>query len=218
MAARRSWVLPALVRHVTLAGLDPGPGVVWAWSDWATDESGFEMASIIEILDHLLAHACGRQRDRLPGRRGGGLRRALLRVHQHHFVGSGDAFAHVQPGGGQTLSAPLGISTFEPLAVGPGYLAICTGGGQSNTSYLNIYSSATLAKMSSSRLGSNPEGIVGTPTGVVAVNPSSVVAVNPSTGATSPPVAVAGAALLLFGSHPSVIADYQGKAYLVRLS
>ena len=45
----RHWTLTSLVASVTSAGLDVVGDTVWAWTDWATDGSGFEYAQIDRI-------------------------------------------------------------------------------------------------------------------------------------------------------------------------
>jgi hypothetical protein len=42
----RSWTLPRTLGAPTSAGLFVVGSIVWAWTDWATDESGFQYASV----------------------------------------------------------------------------------------------------------------------------------------------------------------------------
>ena len=42
----RHWTLTSLAAPVTSAGLDVAGNTVWAWTDWATDGSGFEYAQV----------------------------------------------------------------------------------------------------------------------------------------------------------------------------
>jgi hypothetical protein len=216
---RRSWTLPAIVQHVTLAGLLAEPGVLWSWSDWATDESGFEYASVVEISTttsivrvianntanpvYMAASAGGLYYENVDTRSS-----SLPRTY----------LVHALPDGTQRSSGPINTSTFEPLALWPGYVAVLADEGPSSTPYLGTYSSSTLAALSATKLAFSPGDVVGTPNGLIAIDGLDVVYVNPGTGTTCGGVEVPGAWKLLFGPHPSVLATYQGTDYLVRLS
>jgi hypothetical protein len=93
--------------------------------------------------------------------------------------------------------------------------------------YVDEFSTSKLSKLHSSHLSVITTAVVGTTGGVLAIEfpchgwvcPSSrVVQVNPATGAETGGVVVPDAEHLLFGTHPSVLSDTSGKAYLVRLS
>lgn len=45
----RHWILTSPVTPVTSAGLYAVGGTAWSWTDWATDESGFEYAKVSRI-------------------------------------------------------------------------------------------------------------------------------------------------------------------------
>ena len=57
----RSWNLPGSVAPATSAGLFPVSNTVWAYTDWATDESGFEYAIRLPVRP-VVADGARRQR------------------------------------------------------------------------------------------------------------------------------------------------------------
>ena len=146
-------------------------------------------------------------------------------LYYETLVGSKDYLAHLANNGTRTLSAPTKDSD-APLALSGGDLAVFAIKG-AGVPYVDEFSTSTLSKLHSSHLSKMTTAVVGTTGGVLAIEfpcsgwvcPSSrVVQVNPATGAETGGVVVPDAEHLLFGSHPSVVADTSGKGYLVRLS
>jgi hypothetical protein len=99
--------------------------------------------------------------------------------------------------------------------------------GSSYQPYLDLFSTSTLRRAASSRVsfatdwGQSPSGgglVADAADGdVLTIDGNSVVSLQPSTGAITSSVEVPGASLLLYGSHPSVVASHLGVSYLVRL-
>jgi hypothetical protein len=218
MTLQRSWTLPSVVRHVTLAGLLVGPGVIWAWSDWATDESGFELASIVEISTTTSLMRVIANNTAYPAYMAAGSAGLYYEYEDATSASPVTEIVHALPDGTQQFSKPIAISTSEPLALWSGYVGIFADSGPSNTPYLDLYSASSLAKLASPKLAFTENGVIGTPSGLLAIDGNYVVYVNPRTGATSEGVEVPGAWALLFGPQPSVIATYKGTDYLVRLT
>ena len=46
----KHWTLSSPVVPITSAGLLAVGGAVWSWTDWGTDESGFEYATVSRIV------------------------------------------------------------------------------------------------------------------------------------------------------------------------
>jgi hypothetical protein len=219
MAVHKTWSWPNPEAMPTTAGLFAEPKALWVWTDWATDQSGFEYALAIEIpaggyLKFLDARA-------FPG----DMAANSTGLYYETLVGSKDYLAHLANNGTRTLSAPTKDSD-APLALSGGDLAVFAIKGAS-VPYVDEFSTSTLSKLHSSHLSKMTTAVVGTTGGVLAIEfpcsgwvcPSSrVVQVNPATGAETGGVVVPDAEHLLFGSHPSVVADTSGKGYLVRLS
>ena len=213
----RSWTLPSIVKRVTQAGLLLGPGVIWAWSDWATDESGFEYASIVEIpaTGQTLRVIADNDADPvyMAADASGLYYESVNTKATSHLT----YLVHVRANGVKMPSKPLDIETFSPLALGPGYVAVFGTEGAQNTPYLDTYSSTTLAELASPKLSFTAADAVGTPQGLLAVDGNVVAFVNQLTGALGTGTLVPGTWKLLYGNGASAIASYQGTDYLVRL-
>jgi hypothetical protein len=219
LARQRFWVLPRAVMKPTSAGLFPSSGVLWSWSDWATDESGFEYATVsaispitssVRIVD---SHAY--PADMAASSTG---------LYYETVVGTKDYLARATASGGRELSAPT-ADVDAPLALGPGYLAVFPTFA-SGTS-VDEFSAATLAELHASRLAVAMSVVVGTASGVLAVEspcssfvcpPAKVVWVDAADGAETGGVSVPGAQRLLDGTHPAAVAEVNGSTYLLRLS
>jgi hypothetical protein len=146
-------------------------------------------------------------------------------LYYETVVGSKDYLAHLANNGTRKLSAPTKDSD-APLALSGRDLAVFAIKG-AGVPYVDEFSTSKLSKLHSSHLSVITTAVVGTTGGVLAIEfpchgwvcPSSrVVQVNPATGAETGGVVVPDAEHLLFGTHPSVLSDTSGKAYLVRLS
>ncbi|MGD0219843.1 MAG: hypothetical protein ABSC73_05205 [Acidimicrobiales bacterium] len=220
LARQRSWVLPRAVMRPTSAGLFPSSAVLWSWSDWATDESGFEYATVSAISPSTssvrLVDSNAYPADIAASSAG---------LYYETFVGTKDYLARATASGGRELSAPT-PDVDAPLALGPGYVALFPT-RETGASYVDEFSAATLAELHTSRLGLATAAVVGTASGVLAVEspcsspacPSAkVVWVDAADGAETGGISVPDAQRLLDGTHPAAVAEVNGSAYLVRLS
>jgi hypothetical protein len=230
MAVRHTWTLPAGtlpsgVGGPTAAGLQAEPGVLWEWSDWSTDESGFEYATIIQIstttsavrvVDHdaypsfVVAGPTGLYYEDTVG----------TATASHNYI------VHALVDGKRVFSRPTG-DVDAPLALEPGYVAAFAIREPSGKAYVDEFASATLALVSSAPFKPGAGGVVGTPVGPLGIESSCnksacsdamVVQVNPVTGGDTEAAKVPDAELLLFGSHPAAVTSVDGRDYLVRLS
>jgi hypothetical protein len=219
MAVHKKWSWPNPGAKPTTAGLFPEPAALWVWTDWATDQSGFEYALAIEI-------SAGNSLKFLDGRAfPGDMAANSTGLYYETVVGSKDYLANLANNGTRNLSAPTKDSD-APLALSGGDLAVFPIKG-AGVPYVDEFSTSTLSELHSSHLKVMTTAVVGTTSGVLAIEfpchgyvcPSSrVVQVNPATGAETSGIVVPDAEHLLFGTHPSAVADTSGKAYLVRLS
>lgn len=225
VARRRSWQLPAVVGRPTSAGLLPGPGVLWEWSSPATDRSGFEYATVVEIST---ASSALRVVDRsaYPGDMAAGEDGLYFEATHETAKKAKSYLVHVSRGGSRSESSPT-TDIFAPLALGPGYVAAFAVHQPSGAPFVDRFTRGRLAKLSSARLLVPVAGVIGTPEGLLAIQSScanppcldaTVVRVNPGTGAGTGGLGVPGAQVLLYGSHPSVVSEERGATYLVRLS
>jgi hypothetical protein len=218
MAVHKTWSWPNPGAKPTTAGLFPEPAALWVWTDWATDQSGFEYAEAIEIPGTSFKFLDAKA---FPG----DMAANSTGLYYETVVGSKDYLAHLANNGIRNLSAPTKDSD-APLALSGGDLAVFAING-SGEPYVDEFSTSTLSELHSSHLKVMTTAVVGTTGGVLAIEfpchgyvcPSSrVVRVNPATGAETGGVVIPDAEHLLFGTHPSAVADTSGKAYLVRLS
>jgi hypothetical protein len=219
LSPRKSWTLPRSVRAPTMAGLLLSPGVVWSWTDWATDESGFEYATIVAISTTTSAERIV-DTNAYPA----DLAAGAAGLYYETVVGTANHLAHATTAGTRALSSPTADSD-APLALGPGYLAVFAEHG-SGVPYVDKFSTTGLGELRSSRIAVRTSAVVGTATGVLAVEwpcpgftcpTARVVWVNAANGAETAGVAVPDAQGLLDGASPAVIAEVKGSTYLVRL-
>jgi hypothetical protein len=217
----RHWTLTSLVASVTSAGLYVVGDTVWAWTDWATDGSGFEYAQVDRI--HTASSAVHVvDKDAFPGDMsadGAGL--YFETVH-----GVTDDLAHANPTttAVQYRKAPVDA----PLALASGRVDLLAFG--SSAADVLSYNASTLALVSSRRVPEKDRSIVGTGLGLLVLAqpcsgfPCSSAAVgrlDPATGGTSGALPVPGAYQLLNGPAVIEAGDVHGTRadlFLVRLS
>jgi hypothetical protein len=193
----RHWTLSSLFAPVTSAGLDVVGDTVWAWTDWATDGSGFQYAQIDRIHpSSSVVHVV--DKDAFPGDMsadGAGL--YFETVH-----GVTDDLGHANPvtSAVQYHKAPVDA----PLALAGGRVDLLAFG--SSAADVLSYNASTLALVSSKRVPEKDAAIVGTGLGLLVLAPGSAATVgvlNVATGGTSRALATPGGYQLLNG--PAVI-------------
>jgi hypothetical protein len=218
-AAVRRWRVSS-PHPVTFAGLQAAGGVLWSWTDWATDMSGFQYATVSRIATssgrvHLVsrwAYPADTDAD------------SSALYYEADPGGSSRGFlVRVSPSGVTRSSRP-GADTDAPLAVSGGRVAVFFPGGKAR---VDTYSQRTLRRLSSHRLGDEYSDPAATGAGLlVIVQPcpahscraSAVALLNPVTAAVKAEADVGGAQLILPGAKTAVIAVTGTKMSLVRLS
>jgi hypothetical protein len=217
----RHWTLTSPFGPVTSAGLDVVGGTVWAWTDWATDRSGFQYAqvnrihtssSVVRVVD----------KDAFPGDMsadGAGL--YFETVH-----GASDDLARANPTtpAVQYRKAPVDA----PLALAGGRVDLLEFG--SSAVDVLSYNASTLALVSSKRVPERDDSIVGTALGLLVLaqpchgfpcSSATVGRLNPATGLTSGGLSTPGAYQLLNGPaviEASAVHGTQADLTLVRIS
>jgi hypothetical protein len=199
----RHWTLTSLVASVTSAGLYVVGDTVWAWTDWATDGSGFEYAQVDRIRTASSAvHVV--DKDAFPGDMsadGAGL--YFETVH-----GVTDDLGHANPTttAVQYRKAPVDA----PLALAGGRVDLLVFG--SSAADVLSYNASTLALVASKRVPGKDRSIVGTGLGLLVLaqpcsgfpcSSATVGRLDPAAGGTSGALPVPGAYQLLNG--PAVI-------------
>jgi hypothetical protein len=219
----RHWTLTSPVTPVTSAGLYAVGGTVWSWTDWATDESGFQYAKVsrihtsssaVHVVDTFAFPA-----DMSAGSAG------LYFETEHGVTGY---LGHANPAtpAVQLRKAPVDA----PLALASSRVDELASGSSSENVF--SYNASTLALVSSKKVPEKDAGIAGTGLGLLVLAQgcggfpcSSATAgkLNVSTGGTSGALPTPGAHQLLTGPSAAVIeaSDVHGThadMFLVRIS
>jgi hypothetical protein len=211
----RHWTLTSPFGPVTSAGLDVVGDTVWAWTDWATDRSGFQYAQVDRVHPSSSAvHVV--DKDAFPGDMSAD--GAGLYFETVHGVTDDLARANPTTSAVQYRQAPVDA----PLALAGGRVNLLAFG--SSAVDVLSYNASTLALVSSKRVPETDDSIVGTGLGllVLAHGSSATVGVlNVATGGTSRALATPGAYQLLNG--PAVIEatgvhGTRANLFLVRIS
>jgi len=211
----RHWTLTSLASPVTSAGLFVVGGTVWAWTDWATDGSGFEYAQIDRMHTSSSAvHVV--DRDAFPGdmsANGTGLYFETV-----HGVTDDLGRANPTTSAVRYRRAPVDA----PLALAGGRADLLAFG--SSSADVLSYNASTLALVSSKRVPEKDAAIEGTGLGLLVLaqgSPATVGVLNVATGGTSRSLAAPGAYQLL--NRPAVIEatgvhGTRANLFLVRIS
>jgi hypothetical protein len=228
VTVRRSWTLPPgtlLVHPMILPGFFAQPGVLWAWSDPATDESGFEYATVVEISTTTSAERVI-DTDAYPGPMAADPDGLYYEVTVETSTSSHGYLVHAMVDGKRVFSRPTN-DVPAPLFLGPGYVAVIAEHQPSQSLFLDTFASTTLSKLSSVRLPAGVFGLLNTTSGLLGIEAAcdqavcanaKVVGVDERTGAETDAVDVPYAVALLTGPLPSVITNVHETVDLVRLS
>ncbi|HEX4090488.1 MAG TPA: hypothetical protein VHZ33_17385 [Trebonia sp.] len=219
----RHWTLSSPVPRATSAGLSVVGSTIWAWTDWATDGSGFEYAEVSRMHTSSSAvHVVSK--SAFPAdmsANGAGLYFETVR-------GVTDDLAHASPttSAVQYRKAPVDA----PLALAGGRVDLLNFG--SSAADVLSYNAKTLALVSSKRVPEKDDAITGTGLGVLVLaspcsgfpcSSSTVGRLNVGTGGTSGALRTPGAYQLVNGPATAVIeaANVHGthaSMFLVRIS
>ena len=214
---RHSWTLPGQLLTPRTAGLFVAAGALWSWSDGATDQSGFEYATVdmistatgaIRVVDQHAYPA-----DMAADRSG---------LYYETEIGLHGYLAHVTPTGTRTFSHATS-DVDSPLAIVSGSVVLFTERGN-GTPYLDRYSATALGLLGSYRLTTPILTGVDTSEGLFAVacNESdcasrSVVRIASGGAAVMARITLVGLATLVEGASPAALTSAHGHGYLVRL-
>jgi hypothetical protein len=210
----RHWTLTSPAT-VTSAGLDVVGGTVWAWTDWATDGSGFQYAQVDRIHPSSSAvHVV--DKDAFPADMSAD--GAGLYFETVHGVTDDLARANPTTSAVQYRQAPVDA----PLALAGGRVDLLAFG--TNAVDVLSYNASTLALVSSKRVPETDDSIVGTGLGLLVLarrSTATVGVLNVATGGTSRALLTPGAYQLLNG--PAVIEatglhGTRADLFLVRIS
>jgi hypothetical protein len=219
----RHWTLTSPVTPVTSAGLYAVGDTVWSWTDWSTDESGFEYAEVSRIHTSSSAvHVV----DTFAFPADMSADSAGLYFETEHGVNGYLGHANPATSTVQLRKAPVDA----PLALADGRVDELVPG--SSSANVLSYNASTLALVSSKKVPEKDTGIAGTGLGLLVLaqgcggfpcSSATVGKLNVSTGGTSGALRTPGAYQLLAGPSAAVIevSDVHGTRadmFLVRIS
>ena len=207
----RRWTLNTTYKP-TSAGLYAVGGTVWAWTDWATDGSGFEYANVSRFKTssgtvHLVGSNNADPADMAANSAG---------LYYEQVIGTRDRLTHVRPSG--SVHRVSDVNLDAPLALAGGRVTLLAFHGNSHA-YLDSYGAATLVRKFSKRVSTNDIDIAGTGAGLLMLSLSGKISqLNTANGATRSSVIVPDAATLVPGPSAAVVVVTGGNFFLVRLA
>lgn len=220
--AGHTWNLSSPVKPITSAGLLASGGTLWSWTDWATDQSGFEYATLSEISTSSTQVKVISKSNVYPADWAVGSTGLYFQTVRGN--GANGYIVRATPSGSLLRHADVNIDAPAALAAGSLDLLAVHGNGRT---YIDSFSASTLAMLNSRQISGAYRDIAGTSAGLLvlkepcaalaACTDASVSVLNPGTGAVSGTVSVAGAYSLLPGPDPAALTLVGARLYLARL-
>ncbi len=212
----RRWTLSSPVKPITSAGLLVSGSTVWSWTDWATDESGFEYATVSEFSTSSSKVRQISKNEAYPA----DMAADSAGLYNEVTTPSGTSYLQLtSPSGATKHRVKTFVDTTLALSAGKVDLLVIQA-----DSYVDSFKAATLASPGSKRVPRTARDIAGTTAGLLLLecatascSKASVGVLNPATGSVTGSVAVAHTYTLLPGAAPAVLTDVAGSTYLVRL-
>jgi hypothetical protein len=217
------WTLSSPVAGVTSAGLYLVGGTLWTWTDWATDESGFEYAQVSRIhiagsLVHVIDKAA------FPG----DMSADAAGLYYENVRGVNSYLAHANPTNSAVQLHKTSVDA--PLALAGGRVDALSFGATSED--VISYNASTLKQISAKKVPSSDVVVAGTGLGLLVLadgcnafpcSSATVGVLNTGTGGTSRALRTPGAFQFLTGPVAAVIeaSDVHGthaNLFLVRIS
>jgi hypothetical protein len=208
----RAWTLPSS-ETVTSAGLYAVGTTVWAFTDWATDESGFEYANVDWFsLSSPAVHSVSANNafpaDMAAGSEG---------LYYEGIVGTGDYVFRALPSGSLRRHADVDIDAPLALAAGNVYL-LAVHENQGGNTYLDAFRGLTLGTLFSNRVSNSDTDIAGTGIGLLLLGAQKVSLLDTGNGHAGAALSVPGAVTLVPGPSAAVVALSHSTTYLLRLA
>jgi len=207
-----TWTLPSVAK-VTSAGLYPVGGTVWVFTDWATDESGFEYANVDRVsvgspTVHRVAVNDAYPADMAADSAG---------LYFQETVGFHNYVFHAQPAGALSKHADANVDAPLAVAAGNAYL-LAIHESQGGHAYVDAFRGSTLAPLFSIRVSDSDNDIAGTGIGLLLVGGGKVSLLNTGNGHAASVLSVPGAVTLVPGPSAAVVTVVKSVTYLVRLA
>jgi hypothetical protein len=215
----RGWKLAGA--KPTSAGLIAVGGTLWSWTDTATDESGFQYATVsriktsspgVQVISKLNAYPADMAADSAG-------------LYFESVNGSSKGYLDHAPRSGAVNRRPE-VNLDAPVALSGGRVDLLSVHFGNSRTYADSYRASTLRRVSSVPVSGQYRDIGGTSAGLLVVKEpcsgltcvrASVGVLNPATGKVSGAVRIPHAWTLILGPAPAVLAVSGGRIYLVRL-
>jgi hypothetical protein len=206
-----TWTLPSSVR-VTSAGLYVVGSTVWAFTDWATDQSGFEYANVDRFsLSSPAVHSVSMNNaypaDMAAGPAG---------LYYEGIAGAGDYVYQASPSGSVRRHPDVNIDA--PLALAGGNVYLLAIHESSGHAYLDAFRGSTLGTLFSVRVSDSDTDIAGTGIGLLLLGGQKVSVLDTGNGHAGATLSVPGAVTLVPGPSAAVVTVSHGTTYLLRLA
>ena len=208
----RTWTLPSS-ETVTSAGLYAVGSTVWAFTDWATDESGLEYANIDRFslsspTVHRVSVNNAYPADMAAGSAG---------LYYEGIIGTGDYLFRALPSGSLRRHADVDIDAPLALAAGNVYL-LAVHENQGGDTYLDAFRGSTLGTLFSTRVANSDTDIAGTGIGLLLLGAQKVSLLDTGNGHAGAALSVPGAVTLVPGPSAAVVTLSHSTTYLLRLA
>jgi hypothetical protein len=208
----RTWTLPS-IGTVTSAGLYPVGATVWVFTDWATDESGFEYANTDRISVSSSAVHRVSANDAYPA----DMAASPAGLYYEGIAGSGSYLFRALPSGSPRRHANGNIDAPLALAAGSVYL-LAIHENQGGHTYLDAFQGSTLGPVFSKRVADHDTDIAGTGIGLLLLGGGQVSLLNTGNGQAGSVLSVPGAVILVPGPSAAVVTVSHSTTYLLRLA
>jgi hypothetical protein len=208
----RTWTLPSIAT-VTSAGLFTAGTTVWAFTDWATDESGFEYANVDRFsLSSSTVHRVSAN-NAYPA----DMAADSAGLYYEGIVGAGDYLFQTPRSGSPRRHTDVNIDAPLALAAGSVYL-LAIHENQGGNSYLDAFRGSTLSPVFSKRVSNNDTDVAGTGVGLLLLGAGKVSLLDTGNGHAGSVLSVPGAVILVPGPSAAVVTVSHSTTYLLRLA
>jgi len=208
----RTWTLPSSER-VTSAGLYVVGTTVWAFTDWATDESGFEYANV----DRFSLSSPAVQRVSANNAYPADMAADSAGLYYEGIVGTGNYVFQALTSGSLRRHADVDIDAPLALAAGNVYL-LAVHENQGGHTYLDAFQGSTLGILFSNRVADSNTDIAGTGIGLLLLGAGKVSLLDTGNGQAVAALSVPAAVTLVPGPSAAVVTLSHSTTYLLRLA
>jgi hypothetical protein len=208
----RTWTLPSIAT-VTSAGLYLVGTTVWTFTDWATDQSGFEYANIDRLsLSSPTVHRVSAN-NAYPA----DIAADSAGLYYEGIAGTGNYLFRALGSGSPRRHADVDIDAPLALAAGSVYL-LGIHDNQGDNTYLDAFRGSTLGHVFSKRVSNSDTDIAGTGIGLLLLGAGKVSLLDTGNGHAGSVLSVPGAVILVPGPSAAVVTVSHSTTYLLRLA